>query len=295
MSADAQITEAVEATENVSHETVEQTNEKPAGYDPVDVSSAPPDKIQERLDYLYSQVKSNERNMREYKSIAAEQSKYIDDLMNGVGQVVNHLETQNFSQEEDQVTKEMRAAFEAGDMDKFIANQKKLVQLEAKKTAPKQVQKPQAQQKNTEYTLSDNEERYVASWQDETDDSGRSVRPWAKTDDPEDPDPDFVKAYLIAERTKRRNPSYTVEQVLAEVDKKMGVKSTNSGGGQSVMGGNLQTPAKKQNIRLTPEQERLAVKMKFANEKGKPPKSDAEHIDAYRKQLQKVRSKGGKQ
>lgn len=297
MSADAQITEAIENTDTPVENTPtnEQSNEKPAGYDPVDVSSASPDKIQERFDYLYSQVKSNERTMREYKSIAAEQSKYIEDLTNGMGQVVNHLETQNFSQEEDQVTKEMRAAFEAGDMDKFIANQKKLVQLEAKKSSPKQVQKPAQKQDPSYESMSQDDQKLVDAWQEETDERGQALRPWSKntgTDD--DPDPDFVRAMLIAQRVFKANPHKSARENLLEVDRKMGVKSTNMGGSQSVMGGQLQTLAKKQNIRLTPEQERLAVKMKFANEKGKPPKSDSEHIDAYRKQLQKVRSKGGK-
>lgn len=279
-------------------EVTEQTNEreKPAGYDPVDLSTLPEEiakPLNDRIDYLYSQVKTNERALREYRSLSAEQAQAIEDLMSGVGQVVDHLENKTMIESEANIEKSMREAFEGGDLDKFFKEQKKLIEIQTKKLIPakENIQKNISKQAtDTSNYISPEDDRLVEAWQSETDERGQPLRPWARTENPEDPDPDFVKAYIITKRVAAQNPGKSMNQILAEVDKQMGVKTASLNGSQNVMGGNLKTQSKNRTIRLTPKQQEIAVRTKFGGSKAK---SDAEHIEAYRKQIEKIQSQKG--
>lgn len=71
-----------------------------------------------------------------------------------------------------------------------------------------------------------------------------------------------------------------------EVDRIMGTKQ--NGGGQTVMGGGLNATGKRSTIKLTPAQERIAVKTKFGAKHGA--KSDSDYIAAYRKQIDSIKS-----
>lgn len=285
--------------------TETQVNEKPAGYHPVDPATASPEEVQNRIDYLYRQVKDQGRNLSEYRTIAQQQSQQIDQLMNGVGQVVDHLQTKSIGEQEADINSRMQTAFESGDLKTYMAENKKLIQIEAQKIIAQQ-NKPQqrnqtqqmafagaqqiAKQAEQDGTLAPDDAKYVSAWQDETDDAGRPLRPWAKTQDPNDPDPDFVKMITVAKRVWEKNPHRSAQENLAEVDKLMGVQRRS--GGQSVMGGSLTTRGKGAKIVLSPNQERIAVRTKFGANKGA--KSDAEYISAYRKQIESVQSKGGR-
>lgn len=292
MSAEQEISEATnETADNTAPAETQDTggdqdNSKPAGYDPVDVSQLP-EAVQERINYLYSQVKNNERWKHEYKSIAAEQAAKIEDLMNGVGQVVDHLQAKDLGATEAEINKSMRSAFESGDMDKFLSDQQKLIDLGVKKQLNQNKPKPQqkqAQPVDEDSRLSKNDERVVDAWQNETDDAGKQLRPWAfNPGGNEDPDPEYVKALLIGDKYARSNPNASINDVLKHIDTKMGIIKTRPG--QAVMGGSLQTPGKKSTVKLTPQQERIAIRGKIAG----PKASDADHLKSYREQLEKFK------
>lgn len=266
---------------------------RPAGYEPVSLDDLPPEKqkeIDDRINYLYRQVKDHERTNREYKTIAQQQSAAIDELMNGVGQVVNHLHGRQAAESEASLMQEMQTAWESGDNKTYLEKQNKLLDLKLQqRQQPQQPQKTQAQQQqqSTASPITDTDTRIIEAWQSEKDERGQPLRPWVQTDDPNDPDPDFVKALTVAKRVWEKNPHKTAQENLAEVDRIMGTKQ--NGGGQTVLRGGLNTPGKRSTIRLTPTQEKIAIKTKYGAKQGA--KTEAEYMAAYRKQIESVQSR----
>lgn len=279
----------------------EERSEKPAGYNPVDVETASPDEIKERLDYLYKQVKPTQRELKEYKQIAADQSKLIQDLQSGMYAVVDHLQSDAAGKAEATLRQQMQQFLETGDLASYTDANEKLINMMIKKNQPK----AQPQQKNETQKqayagakqiaggafqadeISADDERYVEQYQLEKDESGRPLRPWTvnKSNDPNNPDPEFMEGLIEARAvfTNKRYANWTMEQKLTELDKRMGV--VKSSGGQSVMGGNLTTRGKTSKITLSPKQQEIALRTKYAG----PKKSDADHLEAYRKQIEKVK------
>jgi hypothetical protein len=303
----AETSEATQQSENVSHETNDnnqETRSKPAGYDPVDLSDLPPEKaqqVEERINYLYRQVKDTGKNIREYRSIAEQQAQLIEDLRNGVGMVVDHLENKTFQENEATLRQKMENAFEAGDLKGYHEAQDKLQDLKLQKLTKPQPQKKTETQKQAyagkvsassmaqeavqDGELDPQDATFVSAWQQETNDRGEPLRPWTTTADPNDPDPDFVKALVITKKVWDQYPNRSIKENLAEIDKRMGVQTRSSG--QTVMGGSLTTQGKNSKITLSAKQQEIAVRTKFAGPKAK---SDADHIAAYRKQLEKVQA-----
>lgn len=285
-----EVDQTVETTEENTQPEAQDT--KPAGYNPVDLSDLPPEKakqVEERINYLYSQVKTNNRSLNEYRTIAQQQSQQIEDLMNGVGQVVGHLQEQDLATTEANINFQLRQAIQDGDVESQIALNNQLLDLKVKKMSGKketpQPKKPQAQapvysEMARDEGLSQEEEDFVSTWENETDQSGRLLRPWAFREHPE-----FTNGLRETEAvfTNPRFKNMTVDQKMAEVDRRMGVKKSNPP--QTVLGGRLTTPNKNPKITMTPKQQEIAVKTRFGGPKAK---SDAEHIEAYRKQIERA-------
>lgn len=282
-------------------------DEKPAGYYPVEIEDPA---IKQRFDYVYGQVKKNERDKNEYKRIASEQSRIIAQLQQDQGAIVNHLQTQTYTNVESQLNDQLKAAYETGDTNALVDIQRKLIKLEAQKLIQpqkQQFQQPQQfQEQPVNYTnfnqvsgeavadgdITVQEQQQVNAWAGETNERGEQLRPWLinSTGDPSDPDPDYVKAWTVANQVWHK-PQYahlTFDQKLAEVDKRMGVSKTTAK--QSVMGGGFTGKPKGGRISLSPEAEKIAIKTKFGGPKAK---TDADHIAAYSKQIESVRSKTG--
>lgn len=289
---------------------------KPAGYDAVDVRNASPEQIEERLNYLYSQVKTNEREKKEgnrtltqYRKIAEEQSRQIEELTRSQSMVINHLQDKNIVDNETQLNEIMRQAFERGDNKTYNDAQNRLIEIKVEKKAladKRQVQpQPQRQQNvpQNNYNsasdisnravesgeLSESDARITQAWQDEKDQNGQNLRPWAY-----DTHPMFRQA-LIEGQAVFNNPRFAnlpYDQKLAEIDRRMGVEKPNAG--QNVIGGGLQSPKKTTKINLTPEVERMVIRTKWGDTKKKQFKSDDERLAAYAKQIATVRnSKSG--
>lgn len=281
-------TEATQATETAKPNGHDA---KPSGYDPVDASTASPEQVKERIDYLYRQVKTSDREKREMTNLLRDQSRIINELSEGQRAVVTHLNERGFADNEEQLKGQMRAAWDKGDNRAYIDAQTNLNKLYAqqevaKAQRPQQTQQPQQQPSAAEIAaraahtgeLSDQEYRTTSAWQDERDDSGAALRPWAFAGDPN------YQAALFEARSVFANPRFanmSHEQKLQEVDRRMGTQKRTAS--QAVIGGGLTKPAKNSKLTLSSDQERIALRTKYAG-KGK---SDAEHIDAYRKQVEK--------
>lgn len=291
---------------SASKEKTEEVTEKRAGYNPVDVEKASPEEIKERINYLYRQVKDGVKTNSQYRQIAAEQSRQIEELTKGFNGVVNHLTTKGFEDSEESLMTQIDEAFAKGDNKGYLAAQKKLIDLGVSKrlAAEKQAQPKQTSQQQTQQTqssasqiardaeeggeLSPDEVRMTEAWQNEKDENGNLLRPWSKTADTNNPDPEFTSALREAQAvfTSTRFKDKPYEEKLAEVDRRMGVaKRTVS---QTVSGGGLTGKAKTSKITLSSDIEKLAVRTKFGGPKAK---TDAEHIEAYRAQLAKVKGK----
>lgn len=271
-----------------------ETNERPAGYEPVDVSNLPPE-VKDRIDYLYSQVKGNNRTLLDYRRIAEQQSKTIDDLVNGVGSVVNHLQERDFATTEAQIAKERDDAWERGDIKAYHAADEKLTDIKVEKKLsqkkPAQVKQPEPEQElSDEGYMAPEDKVIVDSWQDERGDDGRLLRPWAFAGDPKNPAAEYkvANAYTMAVLANPKFQNATLSEKLAEVDRLMGTQK--SPPRQNVMGGGLTGNRKTNKITLSSKQEQIAVRTKFGGSKAK---SDAEHIEAYRKQVERVQQAKG--
>jgi hypothetical protein len=291
MSAETEIQEAVS--------TATESTDKPAGYDPVDLSNLPEDvraPLEDRFKYLYRQVKDNERNVREFKTIARDQSAVIEELRAGVGQVVNHITSAQSADKEAELESAMQKAFDDGDQKAYVKAQKDLIKFQTDqvvKSQPKeQVRETLGTPANarqisqdavTDGEFSPQDAQYMQAWAEETNERGELIRPWTNNPDPQYPDPDFVKAAMIADQFYTKNPGATIQQVTAFVDQKMGIAKQS---GQSVMGGNLTMPKKTNTLKLTPKQEEIAVRTKYGSNKGA--KTNAEYIAAYREQLKSL-------
>jgi hypothetical protein len=277
----------------------QQQNGRPPGYDPVDLSGLPDDvrkPLEDRFKYMYGQIKGNQRTLDQFRGIAKSQSEQIEQLMNGFGKVTEHLHDTTLAQTESELIKQRNAAFEAGDNKTYMEAQDKLdeIRLEKKlsskqKTAPQKQPERPAPIDNTAFTMTSDDQRVLDAWQDEKDESGNPMRPW--THARYENDQQYLDA-LGEVMTVMRSPRFankSMAEKLAEVDKRMGVAKRTMA--TNVMGANLTGNRKTTKVILNPNQERLALKTKFAG----PGKSDAEHLDAYRKQLETVKTKGTRQ
>jgi hypothetical protein len=302
---EAQESEKNAATDN---QALTQDN-KPAGYHPVDLNGVPEEyrkPIEERFGYFMSQIRENKRTLNEYRGVAQSQAEKIEELMSGVGQVVDHLQTKSLDEAEALVKQQMRTAHEAGDTDSFITANERLAEIKAKKIAQQQRPKAETQPKPkakgyhsasemaddaiADGEINTEEGRAIAAWQGERDAAGNSLRPWAKTRNPENPtaDPLYRRALIEAAAVfDEASPwaSKTTSDRLAEVDRRMGL--TRNTGTQTVMGGQLTNARKPQKLTLSSDAQKLALKI------GKG-KNDTEKLDWYRKQLEKTNSKGAR-
>lgn len=305
-----QTTESQNDSQEVQTQETEPSQapqERTPGYNQIDFKTASPEEVEKRFNRLYGQVKSNQRTLSEYQSIAQQQSQLISDLQSGVGMVANHLQTTAFKDSEERANAKFAAAMESGDVKAITAANNELAEIKARQMAAEQLKQQlpkQTQQQPREQVKSYNNAREVSSdalaegdispqekevldaWSGETTDSGSTIRPWItnSTGDPNDPDPDYVKAWVVANKVFA-NQNLNFNQKLAEIDRQMGVSK--SQGGQTVLAGKFTNKSKTSKITLSPEIERVAVRNKFGGPKAK---TDAEHIQAYREQMQKVQS-----
>lgn len=290
-----------ERKETKTEPAAESITEKRPGYDPVDVATASPEQVQERINYLYRQVKDKDKRERDVNKILSEQARVIDELAKNQNAVVNHIQTKTLDDNEEALTAVMNHAFEKGDHKGYLEMQRKLIKLgvdkELLKNRPQpQVQNQPPQQTNGRYNsasqiandavsegyLSQDEARLTEAWQNERDETGNFVRPWARTSDMNNPDPAFAAALRetqgVFSNPRFANLSY--EEKLTEVDRRMGVAKRVAS--QSVSAGGLTGRGKNTKITLSADIEKMVRQTKWGGSKYK---TDDDRLDAYRKQL----------
>ena len=250
---------------------------------------------------VWKKLKTFERKDAEKEDLLRQQYEIIEQLRNTTGQVVNHIQNQDFNSVEAQLKHQRKEARERGDMDAFDDINDRLEEIRIKKLGmqhqPKQQQAQQprisgaaeaARYAQSQNLIGAEDTTVISAWQDETDQYGETIRPWSKADDPR------YMAALSEARAVFTNPNFsnkTIAERLEEVDRRMGVKTKkpqqevmgagNSGGNLTRRGAN----GNNRGVQMTPEAERIAVATKFAG----PGKSRDEHIEAYKRQIQQIR------
>lgn len=272
-------------------------SDKPAGYYPVDPRKDSPEAVEQRINYIYKQLKDDKRTLDEYRNIAEMQSRTIEELRQGMGTVVHHLAEKETSETEATLKSQAKAAFESGDTDKYWEIQGKLddLRIEKKLAAmkPKETVKPQEQRQTTANTeesyIAQEDLNYINVWQDEKDSNGNLLRPWAHnySPDPNNPDPEYVTALLELQAVLKspRFKDKPMSEKVAEVDRRMGLQKTTKQ--NTVMGGNLTGQSKPARISLTPKQQEIALRTVPLD--GKKIKNDADKLEWYRKQVEATR------
>jgi hypothetical protein len=286
---EAQTEVKAEEKQEVKTETKPESNtesKKPEGWDHVEI----PDEVKPRFNRLYGEVKTLQRISREKDDILRQQSEAIEDLRKNQTQVVSYLQDTDFVKTESQLKEQRKEAYEKGNLllvddinDKLaeIKIEKKLSKLNKvneQKEAPRGFDANKAVERAN---LSPEDMEVYKAWANETDDNGNLVRPWVNERDQRN----------IAAATEGaavfRNPIYANRAFgdkLKEIDKRMGLINQNTASG--VMGtGNLTSSKKSSTLKLTPNQEKIALKTQFAG-RGKKPE---EHLAAYKKQLEDIR------
>lgn len=282
------------APEQEQHNNDNQT--KPEGWDQVEFT---PEQKQ-RFDRVYKQTKELQRTVSQYKSVAQQQADLINELSQKTNHIVNHIQTNDFQSAENQLKSQRDDAFQKGDMHGFNAANDRLNQIIVQKTLTEfqlKNQQQQVQQHHTGQPISgydfvdmavqqgaiayDDADAYRA-WASEADDFGNLKRPWVNQNDIRNSSA-AIEGAAVFNNPAYRNKSFT--EKLSEIDRRMGL--ANRQPGQAVLPGgpNLTRGRQQSNIKLSPFQEKVAVKTKFAG----PGKSEAEHLDAYRKQIANVK------
>lgn len=293
-----------ESTDNATvadgAQTVSSTNsDRPAGYAPVDPATASPEQVKERLDYLYGQVKHTGRENREMQNLLRDQSRIINELSEGQRAVVNHLTEKSFVDNEEHLTRQMQEAWQRQDNKAYIDAQNKLLDMRIQQRV--QANQPQVrQQQNNQMPanaaeianravqtgeINHDEYRATESWQNEKNDNGDLVRPWAYASDP------AYQAALLESRSVLSNPRFanlSYQQKLEEIDRRMGVQKRTVS--QNVIGGSLTKPGKGAKLQLSDQQRKIAIKTQYAG-KGK---SEADHLEKYRQQIDKIQNRRAK-
>lgn len=306
-----QATETIDTSEGETQQAQETQQPKSNGFhDRVDLSGLPEDirkPVEARFAHLSSLMRKQEtkssRELAEWRQLAQEQSAAIEELRSGVGVVVDHLQDKSLNESESQLREQMRVAHESGNTMAFIEANEKLAEIKAQKVLlaqqkkatkaqPKQETKSQrvsagelANESFADGELSAEETTIVNAWIGETDEYGTNLRPWLTGDAERDPSVRraLVEAYAVFDPSSPWANKSIMEK-LTEIDRRMGVQRRASS--QAVLGGQLTTPRKSAKLTLSPAQEKLAVRTKFGGPKAK---SDTDHIEAYRKQLETVK------
>lgn len=293
-----------------SQESQAQPQPKQNSYvGPVDLSTLPDDirgPVEGRINHLTKVMGNQERKfskqLQDWQQLASDQSKRIEELANGMNSVVTHLETKSFADAETQLKTQMEEARKNNDSKTFFDLQDNLNKIRLEKMMADKQPKQQPQQTHqrpqpeTGRVVEDavqsaldsgdittNDATYFKAWQTESDTSGAPLRPWANPADAR-----FKEAFgeVQAVFNNQRYANLPFDKKWEEVDRRMGLQKSN--GAQSVMGNgqgpNLTPSRKTGTIRLTPEQEKLAVRMKVGGSKAK---TNADHIERYRQQLAK--------
>lgn len=284
-------------------ENTEQTNGhdgKPSGFDKVEFTP----EQQQRIDRLYGNMKRYEGDAKDLRQINQQLISTIEQLHTGQQEIVSHIQGSDFQEAESRFASDREAAWNKGDLKAFNDANDKLHEIKTKRLLaqqqPKKTTQQQPQQRDNsgerivnraidQGEINPVDANIARSWMSETDATGNLKRPWTQGNDPRN------YAAALEGQAVFNSPTWADKPIadkLREVDRRMGLQTQQQTTGQNVLGaGNLTRGKQTNNIKLSPEIEKLAVKTKFGGPKAK---SDQDHIEAWKSAVLKSQSKGAK-
>lgn len=290
-------------TENVSQETI--TENKPSGFDPVEFT--PEQKA--RVDRIYGNMKRYEGESRTLKEDNQRLIAAFEALQTQQGQIINHIQTNDFKDAESRLTAERQTAWDKGDITAFNKANDGLFEIKAKKVVSDSLPKmtPVEQPKNNGYMngqrmpvtdaveqalqrgeIEPQEAQIFKSWESQADDTGVKMRPWT------DPSHPLNLAAATEGRAVFENPAFknkSFADKLREIDRRMGIQTQTSQNNNVLGSGNLTRGNRQPKVELSPQIEKMAIRTKFGGPKAK---SDADHVEAYRQAIIRSKAKGGR-
>lgn len=299
-------TQATQTSTQTSTDTQTENNTQVAdqgvGYERVDFTP----EQQKRFDRLYGQVKAQDRKFTEAMDVMRQQSDVIAQLQNGVGQVVTHLNNQDVNASEVAARDEADAAFKRGDSRAYLSAMEKVAQISAQKIVNQSLlkQRPQQQQQRQvsapnstteaanravqQGALSAQDAEAFEAWQEEKDQTGNYLRPWAKRETAgETFDSVLMRSAGVFADPKYRNAP--IEQKLAEVDRIMNMQRQTPQ--QNVMGANLTAKGKTNTVKVSADMERV---LNHLRPRGSKAKDAPDPIAWYREQANKAKQQGAR-
>lgn len=287
-----------ETTQTETNIDAAQTPEsKPDGFDKVEFTQ----EQLARVNRIYGNMKRYENDSKELREINQKLIDTVNQLNAGQQQIVNHLQTSDFTDAESKLKSARQEAWSKGDVNAFNDANDQLSEIKVKKAlmeTQRKQQPEQRQQPNTDGQalvqrarsygeLNGSEETTVQAWMGETGQDGNLKRPWTSSGDPRN------QAAAYEAQAVLNSPFYAGKPLiekLKEIDRRMGVQTQQTTQTNVLQGGNLTRGKATSNIKLDPKIEDLAVRMKFA---GKDPKLTAQdHVSAWKRAVEK--SKGSK-
>lgn len=294
------VSETAEQPEAVVEQETEKPQEQaepqkaPNGYEGDKFVEFTPEQ-QKRFNDVRKIAGKAEREAAQLREIAQQQYEVIEQLRQGQTQIVNHLQESDFSKAEGALKAQRQEAYNRGDLpavdeinDKLhdMKLQRRIAELQVK-------QQPQVQQRGFNAgdavnnavqsgAITPSDAEVYRAWANEQDEYGNLKRPWVNEYDGRN------KAAAIEGKAVFSNPALSNKpfaEKLKEIDRRMGVVNQQAGGSNVLPAGNLTRTAKSNTVKLTPYQEQVAVKTRFAG----PGKTSQDHIEAYRAQVAAIK------
>lgn len=283
-----------ETAQETAHETAQvETQEKPKasnGYEGENFVEFTPEQ-QKRFNDVRKLAGKAEREAAQLREIAQQQFEIIEQLRVGQQTIVNHIQAGDYSKAESALKQQRQEAYNRGDLPAVDDINDKLNELRIQKrlSETQEKQKPQQQQRGVSGqdivtravqtgSITSGDADVYRAWANETDEYGNLKRPWVNEYDSRN------KMAAAEGKAVFSNVSFsdkTFAEKLNEIDRRMGVMNRNTGGSNVLPSGNLTRAAKTNTVKLTPYQEQVAVKTRFAG----PGKTSQDHIEAYKAQV----------
>lgn len=289
---------ATEQTPSTENSTDTSTEGKPEGFDRVEFTQ----EQLSRVNRIYGNMKRYETDSKELREINQKLIETVNQLNTGQQQIVSHLQTSDFTDAESRLKSARQDAWAKGDVNAFNDANDQISEIKVKKALLDSQRRQQPEVRQQQPTtdgqallqraraageLNGNEDTTVQAWMGETDQSGNLKRPWTSTGDSRN------YAAALEAQSVLNNPLFSnkpLTEKLKEIDRRMGLQTTQTSQTNVLSGGNLTRGKPTSNIKLDPKIEDLAVRMKFA---GKDPKLTAQdHVNAWKRAVEK--SKGSK-
>jgi hypothetical protein len=276
--AEAMIKEALQqAKEAPKEEVTVEEPKKPAGYERVEINDP---KVQERLNYLYKQVKSSD----ETNQILRQEHSKIAKALEITLQKIDLIEQKKAKDDEDGAVKQLKSQIrhardlgnddEAERLDEMLIELKaeqKINQYEAKKQ--QQFIEQQKQLAAEQPIFSKDEVSYAESLKEEKQENGEPLRPWMQANDK-----DFQRAQRLAANIVRDmevdGKKIELKEVFDELDAIMFAKRNivpskvkiTQANAEVLSGRNTITPPRRDEVKLS-EAQRYAARKLGINEK----------------------------